>query len=34
VLKEVSKRISQSFDKVWEFEEEKGISSGEAVFFI
>jgi len=32
VLKEVSKRISQAFDKVWEFKEKKSISSVEAAF--
>jgi len=32
VLKEVSKRITQAFDRVWEFKEERGISSGEAAF--
>jgi len=32
VLKEVSKRISQAFDRVWKFKEEKGVSLGEAAF--
>jgi len=32
VLREVSKKIGQAFDRVWEFKKEKGISSGEAAF--
>ncbi len=32
VLREVSKKINQAFDRVWEFKKEKGISSGEAAF--
>jgi len=32
VLKEISKRMSRAFDRVWKFKEEKGVSSGEAAF--